>query len=81
MFEECGASVFQTHLVGRSFPDLVIGYQGVTFLVEIKRPNADLKEGQVKFHDNWKGSKPFVVRTLDDVVSVLNNVQIRNVDV
>ncbi len=80
-FEACGASVFQTHRVGQAFPDLVVGYQGVTLLVEIKRPNAELNGKQANWHETWKGAKPLVVRTLEDVELVLRNVQMAKVDV
>ena len=53
-------SVSSTAAIGQGFPDVVCGYGGRTFLVEIKDgskpPSArNLTPDQVKFRDSWKG--------------------------
>ena len=40
-FRELGASVFDASGVGRGFPDIVVGYNGQTVLVEIKSGGAE----------------------------------------
>ena len=31
-----GASITSTHTIGKGFPDLVIGYKGINYLIELK---------------------------------------------
>ena len=64
-------SVSSTAAIGQGFPDVVCGYGGRTFLVEIKdgsrKPSArKLNEAQVKFRDEWKGDYT-VLESVDDV--------------
>lgn len=53
--------------------DLVIGKDGRNWLLEIK-PNskAKLTEGEVKFHENWKGTV-FTVTSVEQVLELVNN--------
>ena len=64
-----GASVAPCHTVGKGFPDLVVGYQGINHLIEVKDPSQpkhrhELTPAQVKFHAEWKGPihKVFTVK-------------------
>ena len=50
-----GCSVAITSDVGVGFPDLVIGLNGVNFMVELKSEGGKLRESQVKFHKKWQG--------------------------
>lgn len=68
-FARLGFSVQDTSLVGGSFPDLVVGRHGVTWLVEIKQPNGKLRLNQVEFFNNWRGTPPVLVRTVNDVIA------------
>ena len=36
-------------------PDLVVGYRGINYLMEIKMPGKKLRDGQKKWHDAWRG--------------------------
>jgi len=61
---ELGATVFDASRMGQGFPDLVIGINGKTVLVEIKSgEEKKFTEAQLKFMENWKGST--VVRIND----------------
>ena len=56
-----GATVFPTHQVGRGFPDLVVGYRGINYLLEVKDGNKPpskrkLTTDEQKFFDEWGGS-------------------------
>jgi hypothetical protein len=66
--EAVGASVWQ--LSGEDIPDLLVGYRGRTFLLEVKTPGLEytdkrngktykrdgkLSEGQQAFFDSWRG--------------------------
>lgn len=67
-----GASVTVTSAVGHGFTDLVVGYRGVNYLLEVKDgckpPSArKLTEDQEKWHAEWRGQKA-VVETLDQAL-------------
>jgi hypothetical protein len=68
-------SVFSTHEVGKGFPDIVIGYKGVNYLIEIKNGNKPpsarkLTDAELKFHNDWKGQIK-IVNNLDEVLNLL----------
>lgn len=55
-----GCSVQPLHTVGRGVPDLLIGYNGQNFLLELKdggkRPSArNLTDDQQDWYRNWRG--------------------------
>ena len=56
-FRELGASVFDASGIGRGFPDILVGFNGNTALVEIKSgEKKKFTEAQLKFMSEWKGS-------------------------
>ena len=73
-----GASVEYLDL--KDGPDLVVGWQGQNWLIEVKRPlgrrggasedGQRLSHGQERWHAAWKG-KVAVVRTLEDLRALL----------
>ena len=65
-----GFSVYDAAHAGRDFPDLVVGFGGVTYLVEIKSSEtAPLTPGQVEFARTWRGSAVVVLRSRANAVS------------
>lgn len=73
----CGASVFPTHTVGGGFPDIVVGFQGVNYLVEIKDgekipSKRKLTPDEVDFHDTWRG-RVWVVESVDDALKMIGS--------
>lgn len=46
-------------------PDLLVGYHGENFLLEVKQPKKDLRSEQVDWHNHWNGSA-FIVRDVED---------------
>ena len=69
---EVGASVAITSAVGDGFPDLVVGFRGFNFLMEIKDgtkpPSArKLTDDQIEFHADWLGSL-CVVKTINEAL-------------
>lgn len=76
-----GASVSITSAVGQGFCDIVVGYGGRNFLIEIKdptKPKADrqLTPDQVKFRDAWQGQYA-VVETVEQAISILKESQMK----
>ena len=74
-FRSVGASVTPTHAQGKGFPDLVVGFEGVNYMVEIKDPEQPpskqkLTPDQVKYHATW-GGQICVVKTFEDVWALL----------
>jgi threonine synthase len=53
--------------------DLLIGYGGITHIVEIKNPNGKDKvnQAQQEFIDTWTGRTPEVARTVDEVLTII----------
>jgi len=65
-----GATVQSLAAVGRGVPDLLVGYQGKTFLLEIKDGSKSLSqrqltEDQMRFHDDWTGGPLLVVESVN----------------
>lgn len=70
-----GLSVATIHTVGRGLPDLIMGYKGMNFLIEIKdgKKSASRKKltpDEEKFHKNWKG-RIDIVEKFDDILLLL----------
>lgn len=70
-----GCTVVDLSAVGGGCPDLLVGYRGRTYLIEIKAPDAAKRrwntsthaatlERQQKWRDNWSGRAVAVVTTL-----------------
>lgn len=67
-----GATVTSTAAVGKGFPDLAVGWRGMTLLLEIKDgskpPSArKLTEDERDWHDMWRGHAE-VVNTVDEAI-------------
>lgn len=70
---EYGCSVSHTHMVGKGFPDVVAGYQGKNYLIEIKDGDKPLSARQLtpdekSWHESWHGD----VRILESEQDVQN---------
>ena len=55
-----GATVQSLAAVGDGVPDLLVGYQKQTYLIEVKDgrktpSQRKLTDAQVKWHENWQG--------------------------
>ena len=74
--ESVGVSVFCTHMVGRGFPDLVVGYydresgEPKNLLMEVKTEDGKLNELEKEFHKEWKGPVVVVHNILDALEAV-----------
>ena len=72
---QAGASVACCHAVGDGFTDLVVGFRGVNYLVEVKDgekvpSKRKLTPDQVKFHAAWTGQIG-VAETLDEALEII----------
>jgi hypothetical protein len=67
-----GASVLILAQVGKGCPDLLVGYRGQNFLLEVKHGNGKLTADQVEFFAAWQG-QVYEVRSAVEAVDVLLN--------
>jgi hypothetical protein len=70
-----GASVLLVFQLKNCF-DILVGYRGRTFLMEIKDPSQPpsarkLTAGEAKFRDEWRGSEYHVVHSFDEALAIL----------
>lgn len=70
-----GASVLHTHQLKNCF-DILVGYRGRTFLMEIKDPSQpeskrQLTPGEAKFREEWRGSPYHIVHTPDEAIAII----------
>ena len=71
-----GATVQSLAAVGQGVPDLLVGFQGKTLLMEIKDGNKTpserrLTEPQLKWHGAWRGGPLAVVDSVDGALRML----------
>lgn len=66
-----GCSVIPLHTIGRGCPDLLIGYEGVNILIEVKSEKGKLTADQVEFHSRWRGAIA-VARSADEAIAIVS---------
>ena len=74
--KEAGASVIDCSKVGQGCPDLIVGKNGKTALMEIKNPKtqygrAGLSKLQAEWHAEWRGGTLAVVCDVESALRVL----------
>ena len=52
--------------------DLLIGWRGLCLLAEVKGPKGKLTPAQEAFAASWRGSKPYVLRCVEDIGPMLD---------
>ena len=72
---DIGCSVAVTSMLGKGFPDIVVGYRGKNYLIEIKDPDKPpsqrkLTPDEVKFQESWRGQYA-VIHNLDEFMGLL----------
>lgn len=70
-----GLSVVSIHTVGKGVPDLLVGFKGVNYLVELKdgakvKSAKKLTPDEEEFHANWKG-QVCVAESIDDILKII----------
>jgi len=74
--QKAGAYVLDMSHVGGGFPDLIVGFQSKTILMEIKNPKTSygkkgLNKNQIKWKDQWTGGIYCVVDSPDAALRIL----------
>lgn len=72
VLRKMGASVQIISEVGKGCPDIIAGFHGVNYLIEIKNGNKKLTECEQQFFDNWKG-QAIIIRSLDEAITYLQS--------
>jgi hypothetical protein len=67
-----GATVQHLHTVGKGCPDILVGYQGQNFLLEIKDGNKPpsrrkLTDDEAAWHEAWRG-EVWTVHSADEAL-------------
>ncbi len=70
-----GASVLHTHQLKNCF-DILVGYRGRTFLMEIKDPSQppsarQLTPGEAEFRRTWQGTPYHIVHTPEEAIKII----------
>lgn len=71
-----GATVQTLAAVGKGVPDLLVGHQGKTLLLEVKDGNKApserrLTEDQLKWHGAWRGGPVAIVEDVEAALRAL----------
>ena len=76
---KAGASVQSLAAVGKGCPDLLVGYNGINYLMEVKDGNKvpsarKLSIDQEHWHSVWTGAV-HIVKTEDEALKILKGTQ------
>ena len=74
-----GATVEPLHFVGRGFPDILVGYRGRNYLIEIKdgrKPPSRrrLTPDEQAWHERWRGQVA-VAESVEDALKIIGAVE------
>lgn len=63
---QAGASV--SKLSAEGVPDLLIGFRGETYLIDVKAKKGTLTDAQRVWFEDWRGGKAGVARTITEAL-------------
>jgi hypothetical protein len=66
-----GATVEHLHAVGCGCPDILVGFRGRNYLLEIKAGQANLNLRELEWHSAWRGDVK-IVHTPDEALYEIN---------
>jgi hypothetical protein len=68
---DIGASVQHLHMVGHGCPDILVGYNGVNYLMEIKSSEkATFTEDEYQWRAEWYGNV-FIVTSPEQAIEIV----------
>lgn len=67
---QAGASVQPIYRLGRGVPDILCGFRGKNFLLEIKNGRNTLTPDEALWLDSWRGQAA-IVRTIDEALEAI----------
>lgn len=69
-----GATVTDLSAVGGGCPDILVGYHGRNYLLELKFDRVRMTERQLQWHGAWRGAVAIVL-TVDEALTVIGAAQ------
>ena len=66
-----GCSVHSLHKVGQGVPDLLVGYRGVNYLVEVKAVKGAYTQDQLEWLDKWR-ARVYTIRSVEEVCDIVS---------
>lgn len=71
----CGVSVAVTSMMGKGFPDIIVGHAGINYMIELKdgsktASRRKLTEDEQEWHNKWKG-QIHVADDIDDCLKII----------
>lgn len=70
---DVGATVQVLSAVGQGCPDLLVGRQGVNYLIECKVGHGRLTPDEERWHELWNG-EVYICRDVDDALRIVGAV-------
>ncbi len=72
---EMGCTVQHLHTLGQGCPDILVGFRGDNYLMEIKdgsktRSRRKLTDDEARWHDEWRGQVS-IVKNLNEAMKVV----------
>ena len=67
---QIGASVTSLHAIGHGVCDILVGYQGVNYLLECKSARGRFTPDELYWHALWKG-RIAVVRSIGEALAAI----------
>ena len=72
---QIGATVQLLHTIGKGCPDLLVGFRGVNYVLELKdgdQPPSGRKltPDELRWHDEWRG-EVFIVNGVAEAIAVV----------
>ena len=66
-----GCSVQHLHTIGKGCPDLLVGYDGRNYLIELKSPGGKLTAKEIEWCDRWSGQVA-IAYNCEDILKLLS---------
>ena len=66
-----GVTVWSLADLGKGCPDLLVGYRGLTVLIEVKGAKGKLNAMQEDWHRRWTGSPVVIIRNEQDIETLI----------
>jgi len=66
-----GATVHPIHRLGGGLPDLLVGYRGQNYLLEVKTATGHLTPDEAKFFQTWRGQVA-IVRNITQALAAID---------
>jgi len=67
---DVGATVQHLHTVGAGCPDILVGFRGRNYLMEIKTKDGHVNSRELEWYSSWSGQAN-VVRTQDEALYII----------